>query len=67
MKANGVYVVDTGLCLDPEYGFSMAEQLPFAFYTGNAKEYYSNNGVHPGDGGYQQLGVCAAAFIQYTR
>ena len=66
-KGNGVYVVDTGVVIDPDYGFDMKEQKPFADYEGNAVEYYGSNGVHCGDGGYKQLGTCAAAFVEYVR
>lgn len=65
-KAEGVYLVDTGICLDPEYGFLMQEDKPFVFYEGSAVEYYSRNGVHP-QYGYKQLGVCAAGFVQALR
>lgn len=63
----GVFVVDTGICLDPEFGFDAKEVLPFAYYEGNAREFYGTNGVHPSNGGYKQLGICAAAFIQNNR
>lgn len=62
-----VFVVDTGICLDPEYGFNSIEVLPFAYYEGNARELYGTSGVHPSNGGYKQLGICAAAFIQNNR
>ena len=63
----GVFVVDTGICLDSKYGFDTKEVLPFAYYEGDAREYYGTNGVHPSIGGYKQLGLCAAAFIQNNR
>lgn len=66
-ETNHVYLVDTGAVLDPDYGFSEVEVLPFEYYTGNARELYCDNYVHPGNGGYQQLGTCIAGFIQATR
>lgn len=65
--AEGVYVVDTGVCLDPDYGYSEEGIKPFDFYSGSDAEIYTDNGVHPSTAGYKQIGVCAAAFIQYVR
>jgi lysophospholipase L1-like esterase len=66
-RNQGVYVVDTGACLDPDYGFSVNEIKPFYYYEGTARELYGSNGVHPSEAGYKQLGTCSAGFIQYIR
>ena len=66
-KNGNVFIVDTGICLDPVYGFLNSEIKPFTFYSGTEREIYATNGVHPSNEGYKQLGVCAAGFIQYIR
>lgn len=66
-KAEGIYVVDSGVCLDPLYGFQMAEMLPFAYYEGTDRELISENGVHPSSAGYKQIGTCVGGWIQYIR
>ena len=66
-RTAGVYVVDTGACLDPIYGFTLSKIKPFIYYEENDMELYSTNGVHPSTAGYKQLGTCAAGFIQYIR
>ena len=64
---NNVYVIDSGVRLDPDYGFSDSNILPFEEYTGSVREIYNNNGIHPGSDGYKQIGVGVAAFIQNYR
>lgn len=66
-KGRNVFVVDSGICLDPLYGFSMTEMKPFEFYSGTVRELISTNGVHPSTAGYQQIGVCVSGWIQYIR
>lgn len=66
-QGQGVYVVDTGACLDSDYGFNMQQIKPFTYFEGTEREIYDNNGVHPSTAGYKQLGTCASAFIQYIR
>ena len=66
-KANNVFVIDSGVCLDPDYGFGFSSIKPFTFYAGSERELYDFNGVHPSDEAYKQLGVCVAGFVQYTR
>lgn len=67
MQGNNVYVVDSGVCLDPLYGFPLQEMKPFTFYDGDNKELISTNGVHPSVAGYKQIGTCVAGAIQYLR
>lgn len=64
---NHVYVVDTGVVVDDEFGFLTEERLPFAYYDGNARELFDVNGVHPDVGGYKQFGNPIAGAIQYIR
>ena len=66
-RNQGVYVIDTGACFDPDYGFVVQEIKPFSYYEGELRELYGVNGVHPSDAGYKQLGTCVAGFIQYIR
>lgn len=66
-RTAGVYVVDTGACLDPIYGLQLSKIKPFIYYEEDDRELYSANGVHPSTAGYKQLGTCAAGFIQYIR
>lgn len=67
MQGNNVYVVDSGVCLDPLFGFPLQEMKPFTFYDGDNKELISTNGVHPSVAGYKQIGTCVAGAIQYLR
>ena len=64
---NHVYVVDTGVSVDDEFGFLTEERLPFAYYEGDARELFDVNGVHPDVGGYKQFGNPIAGAIQYIR
>lgn len=66
-REDGVYVVDSGICLDPEYGFPLRADKPFEWYEGDEKELISINGVHPSNGGYAQIGTCVGGWIQYLR
>lgn len=66
-KNNNVYVVDSGVCLDPLYGFDEMEIKPFDYYEGDARELFSTNGVHPSNAGYKQIGTCVGGFIQSKR
>lgn len=66
-EGRGIYVVDTGAVLDPDYGFNVTEIKPFDYYEGDEREIYDTNGVHPSDAGYKQIGTCAAGFIQSQR
>ena len=64
---NSVDVVDTGTAVDGDYGFDMLEIKPFSDYTGTHRELYSSNAPHPSNGGYSQLGIRLAAYIQSIR
>lgn len=64
---DGVYIVDSGVCLDPLYGFELTEVKPYEWYTGDERELYATNGVHPSYGGYAQIGTCVGGFIQSKR
>jgi lysophospholipase L1-like esterase len=63
----GVDVVDTGSALDGDYGFTISTIKPFLEYAGTETEMYSTNTPHPSNGGYSQLGVRLAAYIQTVR
>ena len=64
---NHVYIVDTGVVVDDEFGFLTEERLPFAYYDGTARELYDYNGVHPSEAGYKQFANPIAAAIQFLR
>lgn len=66
-EAQNVFVIDTAATFDADYGFNVTYDKPFSYYEGDEKEMYDNNGVHPSNAGYSQLGTCAAGFIQYMR
>ena len=66
-RAAGVYLVDSGVCLDPLYGFEETAEKPFEWYAGDVREPYATNGVHPSTAGYKQIGTCVAGFIQMMR
>ena len=66
-RAAGVYLVDSGVCLDPLYGFEETSEKPFEWYAGDVREPYATNGVHPSTAGYKQIGTCIAGFIQTIR
>jgi hypothetical protein len=66
-EASGIYVVDTGSSLDPDYGFVASTEAPFSEYTGAATREVSVNIPHPSTDGYNQIGTRFAAFIQRVR
>ena len=63
----GIDVVDTGTAVDGDFGYEMTEIKPFSDYSGTQKEMFSNNAPHPNNGGYAQLGVRFAAYVQSVR
>ena len=66
-ESEAIYLVDTGVVLDPDYGFVMQEQKPFTFYEGDERILFATNGVHPSGAGYKQIGTSIAGFIQAKR
>lgn len=62
-----VDLVDTGVVVDGDYGFYNTQVKPFETYVGTVTETYSQNVPHPYDGGYEQLGISFAAYIQSVR
>ena len=70
-EAQGVFVVDTGVAVDTEYGWveweTESNEKPFSYYTGTFREFYGYNDPHPSTEGYKQIGVVGAAFIQSKR
>ena len=67
MESSNVYLVDSGVVLDPDYGFEIRKDKPFEYYEGEEVELFDTSTVHPSGAGYKQIGVSVGAFIQYVR
>jgi hypothetical protein len=70
----GIYLVDAGSSVDPDYGFTVITpdwpgdaEKPFAEYTGSAVILTHNNDPHPNAEGYYQLAARVAGWIQSVR
>ena len=66
-ESEGIYLVDVGRSVDPDYGFGEIYQTPFSDYNGTEKRYVQSNVPHPGADGYKQLGIPLAGWIQTVR
>jgi lysophospholipase L1-like esterase len=73
-EAEGIYLIDTSVAVDDDFGFREFEALPFPEYepspgfdTNGRKRWYSADSYHPSEPGYAQLGSKLAAFIQNIR
>lgn len=62
-----VSVIESGACIDPDYGFTYNSELPFPAYSGTQTRSVANNVPHPSTGGYYQMAYPIAGFIQATR
>ena len=64
----GIYIIDAGSALDPEYGFAFGTaEKPFAEYSGTETIKPGFNLPHPSPDGYGQIGIRVAAWIQSVR
>lgn len=66
----GIYLVDAGSALDPDYGIPLAtwaQEKPFSEYAGDARITPTYNAPHPDSAGYAQIAVRIAAWIQAVR
>lgn len=66
-EAEGIYLVDAGTSIDPTYGITLNEELPYSDFTGSQRRLTQSNTPHPSTQGYYQLGIPLAAWIQTIR
>ena len=68
-EKDGFHLLDTGVAIDDDYGFSVAEgeaAAPYAKYAGKERLRIQTGNPHPYPN-YPSMGVPLAAFIQYYR
>ena len=69
-ESEGIYIVDTGIAIDNEYGYSEVTSgntiKPYAEYTGNKTLFVQTGNPHPYPN-YPTMGISFAAFIQKFR
>lgn len=67
-EAEKIYLVDTGSAIDSIFGFDLgASEKPYSDFTGLETIKLQANSPHPSMGGYAQMGVRLAGFIQAVR
>ena len=69
-ESEGIYVVDTGIAIDNEYGYNEVISgdtiKPYAAYTGDKNIFVQTGNPHPYPN-YPTMGISFAAFIQKFR